>query len=108
MSKVCIVCNKRAYSDYCVQHKPRKPIAKRGKRTIEYEHWRDTVAKPHLDSTTGRICQVLGCNVTEYLEVDHIATRGSRADLKMNTGNVRYLCHPHHREITDGARLAMK
>lgn len=23
---VCLVCNKRAYSDYCVQHKPKKPI----------------------------------------------------------------------------------
>ena len=27
MAKVCTVCGKRAYSDYCVQHKPRKPIA---------------------------------------------------------------------------------
>lgn len=27
MSKVCQVCGKRAYSDFCMQHKPRKPIA---------------------------------------------------------------------------------
>lgn len=26
MAKHCIVCGKRAYSDYCMQHKPRKPI----------------------------------------------------------------------------------
>ena len=26
MSKVCITCGKRAYSDYCVAHKPRKPL----------------------------------------------------------------------------------
>jgi len=29
MAKSCIVCGKRAYSDYCMQHKPRKPIATR-------------------------------------------------------------------------------
>lgn len=27
MAKQCTVCGKRAYSDYCVRHKPRKPIA---------------------------------------------------------------------------------
>jgi hypothetical protein len=29
MAKTCKVCGKRAYSDYCMQHKPRKPIATR-------------------------------------------------------------------------------
>lgn len=26
MARTCTVCGKRAYSDYCVQHKPRNPI----------------------------------------------------------------------------------
>lgn len=29
MAKTCLICGKRAYSDYCVQHKPRKPIQSR-------------------------------------------------------------------------------
>ncbi len=32
MSKHCLKCGKRAYSDYCMQHKPRKPISKIGKQ----------------------------------------------------------------------------
>lgn len=31
MSKVCQVCGKRAYSDFCMQHKPRTPIKARSK-----------------------------------------------------------------------------
>lgn len=31
MSKVCQVCDKRAYSDFCMQHKPRTPIKARSK-----------------------------------------------------------------------------
>lgn len=26
MAKICVVCSKRAYSDYCAAHKPRKPL----------------------------------------------------------------------------------
>ncbi len=92
----CNICGKRAYSEYCVQHKPRKPIKvnklpnKKGKKTITYEHWRDTVAKPYLDNTFRHKCA--DCGATEGLTVDHIRTRGSRADLKMDLKNVQYLC----------------
>lgn len=104
-SKVCKVCGKRAYSEYCVRHKPRKPIKvyklpkKRGKRTIEYDKWRDTVAKPYLDKTFGHRC--VDCGATEGLTVDHIKNRGSRADLKMKLSNVQYLCWQCHRGKTD-------
>jgi hypothetical protein len=95
----CNYCGKRSYSEWCVSHKPRKPITKRGKRTIEYEKWRDKVAKPYLDKQYGRKCSVAGC-LNIDLDVDHIITRGSRPDLKMELSNLRYLCRLHHQKRT--------
>lgn len=95
----CNVCGKRAYSEYCVRHKPRKPIKQRGKKAIEYEKWRDTIAKPYLDKTFGHRC--VDCGAIEGLTVDHIKTRGSRADLKKELSNVQYLCWNCHRDKTD-------
>lgn len=77
-----------------------KPLKPRGKRTLEYEQWRDEVAKPYLDEHFGHVCSKPGCNKTTRLEVDHIQKRGSHPDLKMDLTNVRYLCHTHHLEVT--------
>jgi hypothetical protein len=86
----CTVCNKRSYSEYCVSHKPRKPIAvtsvpKRskwpkqiGKGTQKYNEWRDTVARPYLIAQFGR--------------------------LKMILSNVQLICRPHHRQKTDNVK----
>ena len=99
MALACEICGKRAYSNYCMQHKPRKPIKQRGKRTIEYENWRDNVARPHLDKK-GRRCAQCGA-VGVPLDVDHIKNRGSHYHLRMNLSNVQYLCRPCHRGKTD-------
>lgn len=87
-----------------------KPIKKKGKATLIYEKWRDTVAKPYLDKTFGINCSRCGAPppVNEETgkvlrhEVDHIKTRGARHDLKMVLSNVRYLCWECHRLVTDG------
>lgn len=99
MSRYCIVCGNRAYSDYCFQHKPKKRITQKGRATIEYEEWRDTVAIPYLNKHFGRVCAACGgerCH-NRQLDVDHKIKRGSRADLKMDLNNVQYLgrfpCH---------------
>lgn len=99
MSRKCLVCGKRAYSDYCFQHKPKKRIAQKGAKTEAYEEWRDNVAIPYLDRTTGRVCQACfgsRCR-NRQLDVDHIKKRGSSPDLKMSLDNVQYLgrfpCH---------------
>lgn len=103
----CSYCGKRAYSDYCVQHKPRKPIRKRGKKTLEYEAWRDAVAKPYLDEHFGKICAACGgarCH-NKLLDVDHIQNRGSSPQAKMDLGNVQYLGRfPCHYEKTNNIR----
>lgn len=104
MSRTCVVCGKRAYSDYCVAHKPRKHINQRGKRTQEYEDWRDTIAIPYLDEKYGRVCFACGgarCG-NKQLDVDHELNRGSHPHLKMNLQNVRYLGrYPCHVEKTN-------
>lgn len=75
-------------------HKPRKPIKQKGKRSIAYEAWRDHVARPYLDEAFGHRC--VDCGATEGLDVAHIKTRGSRADLKMVLSNVQYKCRDCH------------
>lgn len=94
VQSLCGVCSFNRY----FKDKKRKPIKQRGKKTVEYEKWRDGVAIPYLNKTYGRICSREGCKETEYLDVDHIITRGSRPDLKLELSNVRYLCRPHHQE----------
>lgn len=101
MSKSCQVCGKRAYSDFCMQHKPRKQITKKGRKTTAYETWRDTIAIPYLDKTFGRVCAACGgerCH-NRQLDVDHIKKRGmgGAPSRTMDLNNVQYLgrfpCH---------------
>lgn len=96
-----------------LKKKPRKPIAQRGERTILYEKWRDTIARPHLRRVYGDICQECGRRARvwyddegrehrENLDVAHIIGRGRDASQKMNIKNVRLLCRDCHRLETDG------
>ena len=71
-----------------------KPIKAKGKRTLEYEKWRDKVAKPYLDSSQGHFCA--WCGTTWGLDVDHIKNRSTHPHLKMELSNVRYLCRACH------------
>lgn len=84
-----------------INRKPlkRTPIQHKGKRTLEYEKWRDEVARPYLIEKYGEACVDCGgerCG-NKQLDVDHIEGRGSHADLKMSIDNVqllgRYPCH---------------
>lgn len=100
MGKTCLykTCDRGCYGDFCLMHKPRKAIKKRGKQTIKYEQWRDEVAIPHLDKI-GHKC--VECGATGKLDVDHIKNRGSHYHLRMTLSNVQYLCRPCHRGKTD-------
>ena len=92
-------CSRNCYGEYCVQHKPRKPIRKKGKQTFKYEEWRDSVARPYLIEKFGAVCADCGgkrCG-NRQLDVDHIKNRGSHFHLRMSLTNVqllgRYPCH---------------
>lgn len=95
-TKLCKYCRKTGHFPYQCKLNPKKPkrIKQKGKRTIAYEEWRDTVAKPYLDKTFGHVC--VDCGTSEGLDVAHKKTRGSRADLKMVLSNVQYKCRDCH------------
>ncbi len=76
------------------QVKEPKPIRKRGKRTIEYDKWRDTVAVPYLNDKFGHFCA--HCSTPIDLSVDHVKNRGSSPHLKMDLNNVQWLCVTCH------------
>ena len=108
----CLICHKRAYSEYCVQHKPRKPIVlrkplpppkkrikQRGKGYDKYELFKHTVAIPYLDATFGRKCQVCGTSQNN-LDINHIKKRGSHPELKYELTNLEYVCRKCHVAIT--------
>lgn len=109
MSRTCKVCGKRAYSEFCMYHKPRKAIAKKGSSAKTYEAWRDEVAIPYLDATYGRKCNACGgerCG-NKQLDVDHIRKRGmgGARSRTMDLNNVQYLGRfPCHYEKDNGMK----
>jgi len=97
---LCKLCGRCHYKSFCPLN--RKPIPKVGKRTKEYNQWRDKVAKPFLDEMYGHKCYVQFCPATTYLQVHHKKTRGGHHDMKQDLGNIVYLCPYHHSMATDG------
>jgi len=105
---LCSICgSNKHYQTFC-PFKKRKPIAQRGKQTKIYETFRDTVAKQYLDKKYGHVCSVRSCEVSDQLDIDHILTRGAHPELKLDVKNLRYICRPHHRMVTDGIQLSFK
>lgn len=100
MARSCTVCGKRAYSDFCVQHKPRKPIAvsKRPKQQSDkekdYQKWKEEVARPALIERYGNFCSCCGrpAKAGEKLDIDHIENKGSHPELKRELSNLQLLC----------------
>jgi 5-methylcytosine-specific restriction endonuclease McrA len=110
--KACKTCGSLFHTP--MYHKPRSPpratkplprpkrrIKQIGKRTLQYNEWRDQVARPYLIATYGEVCIVPGCTITTGLDVDHIENRGSHPELKMTLSNVQLMCRPHHSAKTD-------
>jgi 5-methylcytosine-specific restriction endonuclease McrA len=108
INKVCPECGGLGHSKFYCPVRKRKPISQRGKETLKYEHFRDKIALPKLIEKYGYICSVLDCSITENLDVDHKKTRGAHPELKYTISNLRLVCRPHHRQITDGGKLKFK
>ena len=118
MAKTCTVCGKRSYSEYCVSHKPRKPIKtnsvlktkKRPKQQSdkekEYQVWKEQVARPALiERDGGNYCTCCGRPAYngEKLDIEHTLTKGSRPDLKRDLDNLTLMCrYPCHFRKTNG------
>lgn len=99
---LCKTCGSNKHSSLACFQAPRKRITQRGQKTLEYETWRDTVAKPYLDKKYGHVCAIKECWAIVALDVAHIQGRGSHPGLKTNVRNVRWLCRYHHSLETDG------
>lgn len=116
----CTVCNKRAYSEYCVAHKPRKPIQtktvpKRGKRPkqqsvreIQYQQWKEEIARPYLVKLYNNVCSCCGreAGINEKLDIEHTLNKGSHPELKRDLDNLTLMCRPCHRLKTDGIQCS--
>lgn len=113
----CKSCDRDGHYAIGCRYTPRKPLKRatapikrnkkppqKGRETLEYERWRDEVAKPYLIEKYGEICQIcfgLRCG-NQQLDVAHIKGRGGHHQLKTNLDNVRLVGrYPCHRYETD-------
>ena len=113
MSKTCQyeTCERGCYGEFCLMHKKRKAIPKKGKQTILYEEWRDEQARPYLIKKYGEVCaECKGARCgNKQLDIDHIKSRGSNYNLKFSLTNVQFLgSHPCHFEKTNNVNTKEK
>lgn len=101
MSMQCKVCGKRAYSDYCVQHKPKKPlkrtrIKQRSKESFKWQDFRKKYLELHPPNHEGYyICYLCHKWVTaEDITLDHVEARSHSAHLRYNEDNIEFCCGP--------------
>ena len=114
MSKACTVCGKRAYSNYCFQHKKRKPIEiKKRIRQVsdkqsKYHRWLEDFARPALIARDGNNCSCCGRAARqseeklEKLDIEHTLNKGSHPSLKQDMNNLTLMCrYPCHYNKTN-------
>lgn len=104
MAKQCIVCGKRAYSNYCVQHKPRKRIPQQSAKEMDYQYWKETEARPFLIKRDGNECHCCGrpALFSEKLDIEHTEGKGSHPERKRDLTNLRLFCrYPCHDNKTN-------
>lgn len=94
----CKICNKKAYSEYCMQHKPRKPlplpkkpIKKRGKVANEWDKAR---AKWFRENPYDNfICYICGKYMTrQETTLDHVIPRSRAPHLRYAQENLQTCC----------------
>lgn len=93
MSLSCLVCGKRSYSDYCVQHKPRKRI-KAGKHTIKDRQVNKKYRESRLNHQGYLVCD--NCGSWFGSDADHIIKKSIRPDLRYDESNKQILCRDCH------------
>lgn len=98
MSLSCLVCGKRAYSEYCVQHKPRKFIKK---ESASYKAKRQACAKQWYrgnppDENGEWPCYLNGlsrrCLIKvnpETIKLEHVIPKVKAPELKFEPSNLK-------------------
>lgn len=99
MAKTCKVCGKRAYSNYCVQHKPKKPLKKTkylkriGKVGRQWAQTRKEWIQKNLPDKGYWECRYCGKKLTiDKLTLDHKLSRSRRPDLRFEHDNLVPAC----------------
>lgn len=97
---VCTVCGKRAYSEYCVAHKPRKPIKQIGKVGKKRASYRKDWIRRNGGKDGVWICYLqISPMCLRFLDIttltlEHVIPKGSHPELSMDDANIRPACRP--------------
>lgn len=103
---VCIVCGKTAFSQYCMQHKPRKAMkASTGLKTNKRintigpvtKRWLETRAEWIRLNPGPWVCHYCPTKLdTQTLTLDHLYSRSLRPDLRFELSNLVPACSFHN------------
>lgn len=108
----CIVCGKRSYSEYCMAHKPRKPIRResfksRNKRQVTQSLWfiknppdEDGLYTCYLQIHPLCPKRMLPEDVTQ----EHVKPKGRYPELKHDLNNIKAACE-HCNKLKSGTSL---
>lgn len=120
MPRTCSLpsCTRNCYGEFCLMHKPRKPLAvkttlprstkrikQQSDKEKQYQVYKETVIRPAVIERDGNACWC--CHRPAYdsekLDLEHTKTKGSRPDLKRDITQIRLYCRfPCHNNKTDG------
>ena len=89
----CSYCGKRSYGEFCVQHKPRKPL-KAGKHTIKDRVENKKFRESKVNHQGYLICE--NCGSWAGSDADHIIKKSVRPDLRYDETNKSVLCRQCH------------
>ena len=106
---MCKTCGKSAESEYCFQHKPRKPLAQtrmtstatKSKNIDEMKNFFLDVWKTRQDHKCENCKKWLGNEPLTYM-FDHVLEKSKYPDLKYEEENIMYLCIMCHDNKTRG------
>lgn len=93
MAKTCTTCGKRSYSDYCVQHKPKKQ-PKAGKHTLKDRQENKKFRESKLNHEGYLICE--RCGSWFGSDADHIKKKSTHPELRYDEKNKQILCRDCH------------
>jgi hypothetical protein len=100
---LCTACKREGhYKTFCTYTK-RKAIAKRSKKQIDYEEFKESELRPYLIKRDGNhcFCCARPARPNEKLDIEHTISKGSRPDLKRDPRNLTLMCRDCHRNKTD-------
>lgn len=84
-----------------MQHKPHKAIPKQTAKELEYQIWKEAIARPAVIERDGWGCQCPGVCWNLGTDLDHKLGKGSHPGMKRDIANLQLLCRPCHNNKTD-------